>query len=127
MAVRGCEGTAAPPTTAPFGGAFGPVSSVVTSFVRRHAAAVAASAHPIPAANAVPAAALDHRACEQAASRRRREVCAHRPAARRLPRDRDVVAVTAERGDVAVHPSERGLLVEDPLVARRAIGRLAVE
>src|SRR5689334_13955517 len=61
MAVRGCEGTTAPPTTAPFGGAFGAGSRVVTSFVRRHTAAVAGSAHPSPAANAVPA--VDTLAC----------------------------------------------------------------
>src|SRR5205809_4609135 len=38
-----------------------------------------------------------------------------------LAEDRHVLRITAELGDVAVHPAKRGLLVHEPVVARGVI------
>ena len=56
--------------------------------------------------------ALQDRAPEQSLGTRHREqhADAHRPG--RLPEDRDVARVTAERGDLLPHPLQRGHLVE---------------
>ena len=58
------------------------------------------------------------------------EVVAHRHTACRLPRDRDLVRIASEAGDVVVHPSQRGLLVGQAViadVARRAERRMREE
>src|SRR5262249_24452140 len=44
--------------------------------------------------------------------------------ARRLTEEGHVLRVAAEYGDVVAHPLERGLLIEQPLVARRRAFRL---
>ncbi len=65
------------------------------------------------------AAAFTDHAAEQAAGQRRGHQRADGPAARRLPGDRDLVRVTAEAGDVPVHPAQRRFLVEQPVIAVR--------
>lgn len=52
-------------------------------------------------------AALHDRAPEQALGRRRREEGRHAHAAGRLPEDRDVAGIAAERRDVLLHPRQR--------------------
>jgi hypothetical protein len=49
----------------------------------------------------------------------------HAQPTRGLTEDRDVVVVSAEALDVALHPPQRGLLVHQPVVARAATGLCA--
>ncbi len=72
-------------------------------------------------------AALADRFVKEPARARRRHECAHRERSRRLPEDRHVARIAAERGDVVAHPLERRDLIEHPVVARRAAARLARE
>jgi hypothetical protein len=71
--------------------------------------------------------ALQDRGPEQSGRVRRNEVVAHRYAARRFTRHRDLVGVTTEPGDIVTHPAQRRLLVGEAVVAnvpRRAEGRM---
>ena len=67
-------------------------------------------------------AALHDRPLEQTPGALGDEVSEHGQAAGRLTGDGDVVRVAAELADVALHPPQRGLLVHQPVVARRATG-----
>ena len=63
------------------------------------------------------AAALTDRAVEQAPGQRGGHERADGPPACRLPGDRDPVRVPPEPGDVALHPAQRRLLVQQAVVA----------
>ena len=67
--------------------------------------------------------ALQDHAVEQARGQRRGAQRAHRRRARRLAGERHVVRIAAEGADIVPHPFERLDLVEQTVVARRAVGR----
>ena len=64
--------------------------------------------------------ALDDCRPEQPCRTRRHQVIAHRHAARGFAGDGHLPRIAAERGDVVADPSQRGLLVGQPVVAHRA-------
>ena len=72
-------------------------------------------------------AAVRDGALEESLRERRRGQAVHGARAGRLPGDRHAGRVAAERRDVVVHPSQRGNLIEQPVVARRVVARLLVE
>ena len=72
-------------------------------------------------------AALGYGAGEQAVRQRRGELRVHAQAARRLAEDGHVERVAAKEDDVAPHPGQRRLLIEDAVVAGDVVGRLGGE
>jgi hypothetical protein len=68
--------------------------------------------------------ALDDRAMEQAARQRRHQVDECAQPARRFPEHRHLLRIAAERADVLPHPFQRGLLIQESVIARRVIGGL---
>ena len=48
----------------------------------------------------------------------------HGAAAGRFAEDRDLVGIAAERGDVVLHPLQRGELVHEPVVGPHVVRRL---
>ena len=66
---------------------------------------------------AVAGAALNDRLVEEAARPARDQMRAHRPAARRLAADRDILGIAAEGCDVALDPPKRRLLVLETEIA----------
>ena len=67
--------------------------------------------------------AFEQHAPEQPRRERRSAQRADRGRTGRLARERDVIRIAAERGDVVAHPLERLDLVEQAIVARRAVWR----
>jgi hypothetical protein len=72
-------------------------------------------------------AALDDRAIEQPSRERRRDELSDAHPARRLAEDRDAPRIAAELRDVAPHPAQRRDLIEQPVVAGRALWRFRGE
>ncbi len=72
-------------------------------------------------------AALPDRPLEKAPGQRRGHECADRERAGRFAKDRDLVRVAPERGDIAPDPLERRDLVQQAKVARGVVPRLPGE
>ena len=70
-------------------------------------------------------AALCNHALEQSCRQRRRLNDVDAPRAGRLAEDRHLAGVAAERGDVVLHPFQRGDVIEDGVVARRMLRRFS--
>ena len=64
--------------------------------------------------------ALRDRACKQSLRQRRAHQAGHRDGTSRLPDDRHLTRISAECGDVLLHPAQRSDLIEQAVVAGRA-------